>query len=253
MDPTWKSKFQLKTGKWVFEPSDAGRLVGAKIKEYIESNWVVPDYFYHLKQGGHLSAIRTHLSNTFFVRVDIENFFGSINRSRLTRSLNKRVNYLTAREWANSSAVIAPVGKKKYIVPFGFVQSQVLAALCLHESALGICLRKLSKQENLKISVYVDDIIVSSDSEESCAHALSLLTSAAERAKFKLSDVKREGPANAITAFNIVLSKNNMALTPQRLNDFKNKLAETENQQVIDGIVGYAASVNSTQATELMQ
>jgi len=162
------------------------------------------------------------------------------------------MSYLAARDWTKSSTVIAPNGKKRYIVPFGFVQSQILAALCLHESALGICLQKLNKQIDLKISVYVDDIIVSSDNEDACAQALSLLITAADRAKFKLSDEKREGPAKSITAFNIDLSHNSMELHHERFNEFRAKLLAAENQHIINGIVSYVASVNETQATELM-
>lgn len=247
---TWKSKFQRK-GKWYFEPSDAGRLAGAQIKKHIEKHWVAPDYFYHLKQGGHVSALRTHLSSRYFARVDIENFFGSINQSRLTRCLNKKVNYLIAREWTKLSTVKAPTDNKKFIIPFGFVQSPILATLCLHESALGVCLKKLSTQSELKISVYVDDIIISSESEEVCLAALTSLTTAAERAKFKFNEMKWEGPAKSITAFNVELSQNSMELTPRRLLEFKNKLQTTNKPAVINGIVGYVSTICEKQAATL--
>jgi hypothetical protein len=147
----WSSKFELKnpgSGKWVFVPTAETVALGKQIKKAIEDCWTPPSYFFHLREGGHVEALKSHLGNSSFVRMDVANFFGSINRSRITRCLKSKVGYPKAREWANASTVKQPGGAEGYIVPFGFVQSQILASLCLSESALGVCLGKLANDSN---------------------------------------------------------------------------------------------------------
>src|SRR5262245_45013433 len=136
--PKWSTKFPLKPGKWVFVPTNETVKVGREIKKAVEKYWKKrPRYFYHLRAGGHIAALRSHLGNSTFVRLDITDFFGSINRSRITRCLVPMVGFKKAREWANASTVIDPGNPKRWIVPFGFVQSPILASLCLEQSALG--------------------------------------------------------------------------------------------------------------------
>ena len=87
MNPKWSSKFELKPGKWVFVPTPEAVTTGKKIKKTIEKCWRPPAYFFHLRVGGHVEALRSHLNHDNFLRVDIKDFFGSISRTRVTRCL----------------------------------------------------------------------------------------------------------------------------------------------------------------------
>ncbi|WP_257292862.1 hypothetical protein [Endozoicomonas sp. ONNA1] len=90
--------------------------------------------------------MRSHTSGQFFVHLDIRQFFSSINRSRITRSLKPRIGYERAREIAIASTVPAPnTDGSAYILPYGFVQSPILASICLRYSKLGTVLHELSK------------------------------------------------------------------------------------------------------------
>ncbi|RYF61168.1 MAG: hypothetical protein EOO27_03170, partial [Comamonadaceae bacterium] len=167
MNTKWASKFELKPGKWVFVPTAESVAEGKKIKKAIEERWTPPPYYFHLRAGGHVEALRMHLKHTCFARIDIQDFFGSINRTRVTRCLTSKFGYAVARAYANASTVPAPKTTRT-IVPFGFVQSQIVAALCLAESALGVYLDRLASDSAIALTVYVDDIIVS------CSDAVQL-------------------------------------------------------------------------------
>lgn len=246
----WSSKFELKPGKWVFVPTEDSIELGKEIKRALEKCWTPPRYYFHLRAGGHVEALRTHLKHTHFLRIDVQDFFGSINRTRVTRCLKDKFPYSVAREYANASTVPDP-GAKRMIVPFGFVQSQIIAAVCLAESALGIYLDKLNKNPNVELTVYVDDIIVSSSDNELLEQVLDEIQVAADKARFVLNAAKQEGPAAMITAFNVTLTSGNMEVEPERLRLFVDALSIATSEFQRDGIKAYVTSVNPTQGSAL--
>lgn len=163
----WNSKFQIKEDTWVFVPTKETIANGLKVKKLIEDIWPIPNHYYHLRRGGHIQALMKHLKNRYFIHLDIQNFFGQINRSRITRSLKEHIPYNRAREIAIESTVRLPDSPTiKYILPFGFVQSPIIASMCLKKSALGRHLSRLESQKDFIVSVYMDDILVSSNNLE---------------------------------------------------------------------------------------
>lgn len=252
MVPKWSSKFELKPGKWVFVPTEESKATGAKIKAAIQGCWSPPPYYYHLRSGGHVEAVKSHLGHTTFLHVDIQDFFGSINRSRVTRNLKAKVSYEVAREIANASTVRHPDEKSRYIIPYGFVQSQIMAALCLDQSRLGTYLDKVYKSEDVALSVYVDDIIVSCNDIDHANTILDRLNSAAKSAGFTLNPGKQQGPAAEITAFNILVANASMEIDAQRLAKFVEALAATSSEHEKNGILSYVKSVNVAQSDSLV-
>jgi hypothetical protein len=151
---------------------------------------------------------------------------------------------------ANVSTVIHPV-RGKLILPFGFVQSPVIASLCLFKSALGQCLRKLPKKFGITVSVYVDDIILSSNDEQVLQKTMIEVNSRAERSGFPLNAKKCDGPGSQITAFNIELSHLSMSIEPARWAQFVTAFNESKNSSERGGIHSYINSVNPSQAAKL--
>jgi len=251
LHPKWSTKFELKPGKWVFVPTSESIEEGRKIKKAIEDYWEPPRYYYHLRSGGHVEAIKSHLKHNSFLHFDIQDFFGSINRSRVTRTLIGKFSYENARAMAHASTVRHPDEKSRLILPYGFIQSQIVAALCLNISRLGKYLNKLSKNSDVSLSVYVDDIIVSCNDSELSASILVNITNAAENANFILNAAKQEGPAAAITAFNIMLQNNSMMVEALRLKKFVDVLKETESEYQREGILSYVKSINVAQGFAL--
>lgn len=252
MHPKWLDKFELKPGKWVFVPSAEAKKVGYKIKADVEKHWTAPDNFYHLRAGGHVEALKAHVHHTSFLHLDIRDFFGSVNRSRVTRCLTPFFGYAVARSMSNDSTVQHPTIKGRYMVPYGFVQSPLLASLALADSALGARLAKFDVHADFAVSVYVDDIIVSADDANALQACAGELAAAAEKSRFELNGDKQEGPAPTIRAFNVELAHGNLTMTQKRFDEMKAVLLEpTSTQSKKDGIRGYVRTINAAQAKEL--
>lgn len=246
--PKWTSKFEIKPGKWVFVPAEESIQKGQAIKNELYKKWWQPPYFYHLRNGGHVLALSCHIRNTYFIHLDLKCFFSSVNRSKITRALKDFLGYKTARMIASESTVRNPVkGGNDYILPFGFVQSPIIASICLHKSKLGSVLHQLQREKDISVSVYVDDIIISTKSLISAKEALEGVKSAAFRSKFPLNDEKEQGPSSRITAFNIELSNPSMVITPERMDLFRGVYHSSESQYQKDGIMGYIGTVNPQQ------
>ena len=247
----WETRFQLKPGTWVFVPTQESRDLGYHIKGLVEDRWRPPKNYFHLRDGGHVHAINTHIENSYFAHLDIQTFFGQINASRVTRWLKPLLGYSLAREYARASTVPHPLSGGS-MLPFGFVQSPILASLCLFRSALGCCLAQLHKKFDVVVSIYMDDIIISAENYVVLSEAIKLVDDSAAIAGLPIHAGKREGPANRISAFNIDIAHHSLRIKEERwklfLSDFKNSSNEFERE----GIYNYVASVNSDQAKDLL-
>ena len=96
----------------------------------------------------------------------------------------------------------------------------------------------------------MDDIIVSCNNPTTLNSVCATLTLAAEKSKFAFNSAKCEGPAAAVTAFNIQLTQANLAIVPARLYEFARDM-RSGNEQQRKGILGYVKSVNPDQADRL--
>ena len=102
------------------------------------------------------------------------------------------------------------------------------------------------------VSVYMDDIIVSTSLPlEQAEAALEELKSKATKSRLKLNPEKTIGPVDSICAFNITLTQNNIEISDERLAEFEEELSNTEEQSVIDGILGYVETISPAQAETL--
>lgn len=250
MHPKWTHRFELKPGRWVFQPSPEAKEIGAKIKKQVEGVWTAPDYYFHLRAGGHIRALQMHMEQKSFLHLDIQDFFGCVNRSRVTRCLTPQFGYTNARQMANDSTVRHPAQFGKFMLPYGFVQSPLLASLALSKSKLGSCLSKL-RGDGYCISVYVDDIIISAGSDRALHACWPEIKRAAESGNFVLNQTKQQGPGTMVTAFNIELRHGSLSLQSRRFSEFKCAYGATTNLHEKDGIFGYVKSVNPSQAANL--
>lgn len=195
----WSSKFKIKEGAWVFVPTEKTIAQGLLIKQLIEDCWKAPGHYYHLRKGGHVRALREHTEHRYFIHLDIQNFFGQINRSRVTRSLKEHVPYERAREIAVESTVRLPESPEvKYILPFGFVQSPIIASICLSKSALGRYLSRLKHRKGLAVSVYMDDILVSGDNPEELLQEMAKIKAASEKSELPLNEKNKKAHLNVL-------------------------------------------------------
>lgn len=204
-------------GKPVFVPSERGRRIGRELKELLESKVAFDPIFYHLAKGGHIAAVHSHRKNAFFAKIDLRNFFYSIGRNRVAKVLYEN-GVPKARHYSKWSCVKNPFGSPSYALPYGFVQSPILATLVLRDSALGRLAIRLA--DVVTASVYLDDIAISSNDKSALAEAFSCLMLAVTESNFQVNEQKSVEPADQLTLFNCEVTYAHTAVTAARRNEF---------------------------------
>ncbi|MBY5639522.1 hypothetical protein HFO39_33055 [Rhizobium leguminosarum] len=207
----------LKNGKPIFVPNEFGEELGRKLKRKVAKAYKFDPFIYHFKDGSHVKALHLHRKNSFFCRVDIEKFFYGIRRNRVKRAL-KEINIPKPEYYAKWSTVKNPYDSGGYVVPYGFVQSPILATLVLALSPVGIFLRGLP--ETITPSVYMDDICLSSQDKDALSRAFDGLLEAMEAGNFTINADKTREPATVIDIFNCSLENDVTAVLPERVDEF---------------------------------
>jgi hypothetical protein len=247
----YKHKFSLPTkpDSFVFVQTDAEREIGYKIIGQVEKRWHAPKYFYHLRKGGHVSALHRHKHDHVFARLDIEHFYASITRNKVQRTLRKiGFPFADCVDIAHRSCVSVD-GKR--ILPFGYVQSPILASAVLDLSALGQQI-KIVRSEGVFVSVFMDDIILSHPSdEELLCNAATKLELAAAEARLNFSVEKKQEPGAKITAFNVNIEHGQLAIEANRFAIFEQKVLANGPSPTTAGILGYVEAINFDQMEAL--
>lgn len=245
-------KFVLPNGRQVFVPSASGRQAGSLVHADVLRRWPVPHYFYHLRSGGHLAALKAHLHNRCFTTLDISGFFDSVTRSKIYRALRSiGIDYRKAWDIARESTVEKTTRRSDFSLPYGFIQSPVLASLALDRSALGREMKVLARSNHTRLSCYVDDVVLSGVEEDAVESGRLALIEAAGRSNFIINAIKSQRPGPEITVFKIVLSNGEMALTDDRMLAFESDLMQAT-PSAAAAIFGYVRSVNRSQADRLI-
>ncbi|WP_334063329.1 reverse transcriptase domain-containing protein [Limimaricola cinnabarinus] len=226
-------------GKRVFEPSDLGRRIGYDLKQQIEDVVNFPDFYYHLRKGGHVAALHSHRPRRFFCKVDLENFFYSISKSRAVRVI-KDIGVGRAVHYGKWSCVKSPYAEPSYALPYGFVQSPILASLTLHASSLGQFLENLPK--SIHAAVFVDDISLSSDDFATLEEKYNELQDVIGAAGFRVNPAKSVSPCQGLSIFNCDLKMGSSAVSQGRIDKFH----EVERSPAsVEGFERYVFSVKA--------
>jgi Reverse transcriptase (RNA-dependent DNA polymerase) len=249
---TYIHKFTLPKGPQVFIPSASSRHAGAVVHREVRRRWRVPHYFYHLRAGGHVAALRTHLHNHVFATLDISRFFDSVTRTKVHRALRSiGIGHERAWEIAQESTVEKNRPRRDFSVPYGFVQSPVLASVALDRSALGREMKTVARSNHTRLSCYVDDVILSGIEQEAVESSRLALIEAAHQSGFVLNDAKSQRPGAEVTVFNVVLSNGMLAITADRMHEFEDDILALGPLSVT-AIIAYVRSINRFQADELV-
>jgi hypothetical protein len=202
-------------GKWFFVPNEKCERRGRRMLAYFKRRVVFPDYMYHFKKGGHVAALHAHLNNHIFFKIDIQNFYYSIARMRVTRAL-RQWGYPGANTFAVWSCVRNPLPGPKHALPIGFVQSPLLASLALMKSEVADAIER-ARAKGICISVYLDDFIGSHDNEALLTAAYEDIRDTCVAAGFIPNPGKLVSPQAAITAFNCDLTNGSAEVTAARV------------------------------------
>jgi hypothetical protein len=244
----YEFRFEIKSGKFVYVPTDGCRAYGVKLIADLLKRWTPEPYFYHLtKAGGHVAAMRPHLQRSFVASIDLTNFFTTVSRTRVHRSLVKiGVRNRLALDIASESCVETD-GRK--FLPYGFPQSMLLATLVFEKSALGTAISEL-RAEGVVVTVYVDDILISSDDLLVLQDAYHRVLQAIDLAGFQASLPKSEAPGIAINSFNCEIS-DKIEVVESRMDRFREQLL-TASPRAREAILRYVGVLNADQALELV-
>jgi hypothetical protein len=154
-----------------------------------------------------------------------------------------------AWETAWVSTVERSTKRGTFALPFGFVQSMALASLALDQSAVGKVLRA-GDTCGVKISLYVDDILLSAPSADTLSNYILRLQQAATASGFRFNPEKLSLPADTAEAFNIILSRGGMHVTTRRMAEFE-RAVRNGTPETAAAIVTYLQSINPEQAARL--
>jgi hypothetical protein len=162
-----------------------------RLKGLVEHATTFEPFYFHLRNGGHVAALHEHRKNRHFARVDLKNFFYSISRNRVARAL-REIGVPKAWYYAKCSCVKNPFGEPSYSLPYGFVQSPILATLVFSRSVLGEFLRE--SQREITLSVYMDDIAISSPANDVLQKVFEELKTKIQEANFPINLEKTKPP-----------------------------------------------------------
>jgi hypothetical protein len=204
-------------GKPVFAPSPEGRRIGKELKAKLEAIYEPEPFFYHLRDGGHVGALHAHRVKRYFARLDIENFFYTVGRNRVARVL-RDLSVDRHEFYARWSSVKNPYGQPSYALPYGFVQSPLLASIVLSRSAVGQVLRELS--EKVLVSVYVDDIAISGNNRRVLERSYNKLRRMLHASGFIVNENKSCTVTNQLGLFNCDLAHKRDEVTDARIEEF---------------------------------
>ncbi len=218
-------------------PSGIGRRIGAELKQSVEAAYEFEQLYFHLRAGGHVAAIHHHRDSHVFARIDISNFFYGVSRRRVKSALD-RVGIGKADFFSKWSTVANPYGDPVWALPYGFVQSPILASLVLATSDVGHHLRNLPA--TVLVSVYVDDISLSSDNEGALREAYDSTIAVLVADGFSVSVPKLRPPAAAVDLFNCDLTTGRAVVRDDRIEAF---LATAPDPDSEDAFLAYCASV----------
>ncbi|HEV7234059.1 MAG TPA: reverse transcriptase domain-containing protein [Sphingorhabdus sp.] len=227
----------LRKGKPVFVPTKTARRIGKEIKDAVEGAYAFDPIYFHLRRGGHIAAMHHHRDNHTFARVDISNFFYSISRRRV-QSAMERVGMGNVGFYAKWSTVSNPYDDPKYALPYGFVQSPILASLVIATSKLGQHFLELPT--SVKVAVYVDDISLSSNDPEALQQAYEATLAIIASDGFTINAGKLRPPAHAIDIFNCDLAHGRTTVADDRIAAF---LSNNPSQEAEEAFIAYCASV----------
>jgi hypothetical protein len=160
--------------------------------------------------------MHAHIENKLFFKIDVQNFYYSIARMRVTRALRSYA-YPGANTLAMWSTVRNPYpGGHAHVLPIGFVQSPLLASLVLMKSQVMAAIER-AISNGVCISVYMDDFIGSHNNVAVLEAAYTDIRNASLAAGFIPNPAKLVAPTAAITAFNCDLKFGSANLTAERI------------------------------------
>ena len=183
------------------------------------SRFKFPAHYFHFQSGGHVSALHTHIGQRYFFKIDIQNYYYSIARMRVTRAL-RSFAYPGANTLAQWSCVSNPYSDgHRHVLPIGFVQSALLASLVLMKSPVANAMKRAIAR-GVVITIYMDDFIGSHNDPAVLQEAYEDIRTASVAAGLLPNPEKLVPPTQAIVAFNCDMTFGKVVVQTQRIEKY---------------------------------
>jgi len=243
-------RYEIKPSRYVYTQATASKVSGNLIIRQVLRRYSPHQIFYHLhRRGGHVAALRLHQRSAFFSRFDIVNFFGQVTRTRVARSL-REIGFNHKRAFSIAWDSVVDEGGHK-VLPYGFRQSPLLATLALEHSNLGSALKNISNS-GVNVSVYMDDILISSNNKSEIeAHSSSILD-AAEASQFPLSKEKIAIATPYVQSFNCHIESSDITIIGDRMDKFvEDYRTKTANGQM--AVEKYISAISASEHSRFVK
>jgi len=186
--------------------SSKGKLkeVQTRLYKFMIAKVNIPEYVYGgIKGKNNVRNARFHQGNKYIFTTDLKSFFPSIS--------NKLVFEMFIREGCTPTiaTTLTKLTTRNYQVPQGIPTSTLIANLVF--KPIGMKIEKLAKENNIKFSMFVDDITLSSkiDFKDLVPRILSIIKKSGFKISYKKTHYQTKNPV--ITG---VICQNNRLLAP---------------------------------------
>lgn len=229
----------------------------SRYQEDVQTLWKPPEYMHQFRSGAHVKMLRRHTSRHYFAHIDLKNFFEHISDTKVYRALRRiGLSHSKAYTLAGESTI---TWREHTVLPRGFHQSPLLAAVVFDQSLVGSVIK--SGVLSSLVTCYCDDIIMSANDASVLISEFSKLLNIIERANFSINKKKTLWPNIFTTAFNIIVSNNQLTFTDTRFLRFIEACQEYKRWSEIKGVNfeplyeklfgRYVASIDIHQEAEL--
>lgn len=165
------------------------KFIQAKLLKEVLYKLKLPDYFFGgLKNKDAVLNARCHQGNKFFFLTDLKNFYPSVHFSSVEKALRKEGFY------PDVARLITRICTKEGAIPQGCPTSSFLASLVVFHSCGNLFTKY--RNEGLRVSIYVDDITISSpiDFKEKTSEILSELRNCGLKINFEKTHYCSKNP-----------------------------------------------------------
>ncbi|NOX16081.1 MAG: hypothetical protein GXP61_08675 [Epsilonproteobacteria bacterium] len=154
--------FKNNTGRELFSCNEQIKKIHKRLQKLF--NVEKSDYLKSgVKKESHITNVKFHKNSNFFLLLDIKNFYPSITKQKIKKQLITTYNQSSDVAEIISNMVTVPqekaLGKRALVT--GSVLSQFFAYMI--NKKMFDELDKISKEENIRFSLYVDDLTFSSN------------------------------------------------------------------------------------------
>jgi hypothetical protein len=103
------------------------------------------------------------------------------------------------------------------------------------------------------LTVYVDDIIVSSNNEDVVGESLLSIRAAAAQSHFPVNETKSTGPLRSLHAFNVELQTGELEILQGRFDEMCGMVLRHGPGPSSSGILSYVRSISQEQAESMLR